>query len=249
MKKVIFYFLIDAANDDMRDYSMKIAHYINEIIPILNEAEEKYYSKVSARIMVYEECASWFDAKDEALSLWIPKHIKCTGKSEFGNALNLLGTDLANIDESVCPIIIHLPSKDPTDDFTEIISKLEHLEAYSNALRISIDLGNEYNRDNAYRFTGSSIHILPSDNMQLLKHFTLGFIEDYYRNHDEDYYKVRIDSLGISIRSINHFKRCGCETVGDIFNNKKRECFYLGRRDIEELLTALEEKGYILGTK
>lgn len=187
MKKIRLYYLIDASDKNMEDYALKVATWVNETVSLMQTIEIDYRAEVTARIMVYEAWAKWFTDKEDSLYNWIITHIKYSGKSEFGNALNLLGADLADSEEGVCPVIIYIPCATPTDDYKSVIKKLKRLDAYKDALKLAIDIGNKCDGDIAYEFVGTASKIIAHNKLEVLKHFLLSAMEDYYREHEEVY--------------------------------------------------------------
>jgi len=243
MRKIQMYYIIDSSEEMIGARIGTVNASLEESYPLLREIEEQLDSDILLRVMNYGTWASWNEDKPTHVDEYVWNDIKAGGTSEFGAALNILGTEIEHVKSSTFIVIIHIAATNPTDDYEAVLKKIESLKSYKNSLRISIRIEDGIDKEIAYKFTGSFGKILSAKDSSMLRHLIISGAEDFF-HHIQNDDEIRIEDLGLSIRTVNSLKRAGINTVGDLLRPREEDMMgvrNLGRKSLEEVLEKIKE--------
>lgn len=172
-KMLPIYYLIDTGSQMAGDKIGSINSALEEAITVdlLDISTANDDTEIRVAIIQFSNGASWVTPGVVPFGDLIWNDLRASGANDFGRALHLLAEDLKSFDPgtSFAPIIVAFSNAAVTDEYTQIIEKLNQMECFKQSHKIGVAIGEDADKEALKIFTGSIEAVLAVNDKRTLK--------------------------------------------------------------------------------
>lgn len=172
-KTLPIYYLVDTgsqmAGDKIGSVNAAMEEAITVDLPDISTANDD--AEIHVAIIQFSTGASWVTPGAVPMGDVIWNDLHASGANDFGHALHLLAEELKTFDScsSFAPIVVAYSNAPVTDEYTEMLNQLNHIECFRQGHKIGIAIGEDADSKALKAFTGSSEAVLAVNDKHTLK--------------------------------------------------------------------------------
>ena len=172
-KMLTIYYLIDTGAQMVGDKIGSINSAMEEAItvdlPDISTANDD--AEIRVAIIQFSTGASWVTPGTVPVGELIWNDLHASGANDFGQALRLLEEDLISFNPrtNFAPVILAFSNAPVTDEYTEILKRLDQMDCFRKGHKIGISIGSDADKKALEAFAGSRGSVIAVNDKHTLK--------------------------------------------------------------------------------
>lgn len=175
-REMVLFFVADTSGSMGGTKIQSVNQAVSEVIPMLEEISAgNADAQIKIAALEFSSGWNWMYDQPKAASEFIWRDLSADGLTDLGAACVELNNKLSrsafmqSATGAFAPVIILMTDGEPTDDYSGGIRKLKENKWFQNAIKISLAIGTDANKDVLKEFTGSIESVIEVNNVAALK--------------------------------------------------------------------------------